>query len=499
LRALTCDLPLARSAPHGTLYVPAFTARNIVDELRVKCRFGLRAAEGGDAADSVHTDGNGAWVHDADGCAAVLALCDVASHEAECPFELLTCAHGPLHELPLCGAQFRRADQPAHDRACALRPRPCAQGCAALLPPRALRDALERGGGDDAERAIAALVAHTHAHGVCSHSGVIICDTLLSVMAENVAHAGVQREACSLLKALTTDAVRPLIVIAAVVGAVRAAVGAHLQDESVHVQACLALRQCAGGATYNESEHKFALALAAAGGLRAVLDDMRAFPSSASVQEAACGALHRITRPDENTVAAGSSGGIEALVAAMSAHGAHAGVQERACGALANMAANADNKAKAGSTGAIEAVVAAMNAHGAHAHVQVYACWALRSMAVIADNQAKAGSTGAIEAIVAVMNAHGAHAGVQEHACWALANIAANAATHVKAGSSGAIEAVVAAMSAHGAHAGLQERACYALANWAVASRAAATAAAAAASAAAQRASAAAAQHGCQR
>jgi hypothetical protein len=193
-----------RSTPHATLYAPSFTVRSIVDELRVKCRFGLRAADGGD--DAAGVDSNAAWVHDADGCAAVLALCDVTSHEEACPFELLTCAHGPLHELPLCGAQFRRADALAHDRACAVRPRACAHGCAALLPPRALRDALERGG-DDAERALAALVTHTHAHGVCSHSGVNICDMVLSVMAENVAHAGVQREACSLLDALTTDVI----------------------------------------------------------------------------------------------------------------------------------------------------------------------------------------------------------------------------------------------------------------------------------------------------
>ncbi len=192
MRADTC-LPLARSTPHIALCVPTFTVRSIVDELRVKCRFGLRAADGGDdAAGSADADGDGAWVHDADGCAAVLALSAVASHEAVCPFEQLTCTHGPLHELPLCGAQFRRADQPAHDGACVVRPPPCAQGCGALLPPRALHDALERGG-NDAECAIAALVTHTQAHRVCLHSGVIICDMLLALMAANVAHAGVQR------------------------------------------------------------------------------------------------------------------------------------------------------------------------------------------------------------------------------------------------------------------------------------------------------------------
>jgi hypothetical protein len=361
-------------------------------------------------------------VHDADGCAAVLALSDVASHEAACPFELLTCPHGPLYALPLCGAQFRRAEQSAHDRVCALRPRACVHGCAALLPPRAVRDALERGG-DDAERAVAALLMHSQARGVCSHSGVVICDMLLAVMADNVEHAGVQREACALLAALTTEAVRPVMVISTVVRAMLAALGAHPQDKSLHVQACLVLRQLARGTTNNESG-QFALALAAAGGLQAVLDVMRAHPSSAAVQEAACVAVLQITHSaDENKVAAGGAGAIEAVISTLNAHASHPGVQVYACWALANMATNDDNQAKAGCAGAFEAVIAAMNSHGAHAGLQEAACWALANLAANVDNEAKAGSAGAIETAVTAMNAHGANAGVQLYACEALKNI----------------------------------------------------------------------------
>jgi hypothetical protein len=140
-----------------------------------------------------------------------------------------------------------------------------------------------------------------------------------------------------LLKALTTDAVRPVIYIAAVAGAVLAAMRAHPQDESLHVQACLALQQLAGGATNKESEHHFALAVSAAGGLCAVLDAMREHLSSAAVQEAACGALRRITHAAKNKVAAGRAGAIQAVTAAMNAHGAHAAVQKKACRALRNI------------------------------------------------------------------------------------------------------------------------------------------------------------------
>jgi hypothetical protein len=265
---------------------------------------------------------------------------------------------------------------------------------------------------------------------------VFICDTLLSLMADNVAHAGVQRKACSLLEALTTDAVRPVMSMATVGGAVLAAMRAHPQEEGLHVQACLALQQLAGGATNSDIYHEFGMALAAAGGLCAVLDAMRAHPArSAAVQEAACGALRRITHAAENKVAAGRAGAIRAVVTAMNAHGAYASVQEQACAALAVMAVNDDNVAKACSFGAIEAVVTAMNAHGAHAGVQAQACWALRNLtADNDDNQAKAGSAGAIEAVVAAAHTHGVHARVQEHACRALVSLTANKA---KAGSAG--------------------------------------------------------------
>jgi hypothetical protein len=55
-----------------------------------------------------------------------------------------------------------------------------------------------------------------------------------------------------------------------------------------------------GGAVYNEKDNNFGVAVVVIGGLQAVLHAIRAHPSSAVVQEAACGALKRITQPAEN-------------------------------------------------------------------------------------------------------------------------------------------------------------------------------------------------------
>ena len=70
-------------------------------------------------------------------------------------------------------------------------------------------------------------------------------------------------------------------------------------------------------------------------------------------------------------VAIAAAGGIEAVVAAMRAHAGSAVVQEYARWALCNLAFNnADNQFAIAAAGGIEAVVAAMRAHAGSAGVQ---------------------------------------------------------------------------------------------------------------------------------
>jgi hypothetical protein len=219
--------------------MPSFVVRAICDSLRVYCRFGLRAnpaAAGAAGAGAAAA----AWVVDADGCDAVLALGDVAAHEATCGFKILTCAHGPRHGLPPCGVQFRRREQATHDDACAMRPMPCAHGCDALMPPAMVLSALAHGGAD-AEHAIAALAARKREDGMCAHTAAAMCDALLRTMEASISHLGVQREACALLVAFTLNETRYSLAVTALVGAVLAALAAHPEAEDLHEEACGAL------------------------------------------------------------------------------------------------------------------------------------------------------------------------------------------------------------------------------------------------------------------
>ena len=99
-------------------------------------------------------------------------------------------------------------------------------------------------------------------------------------------------------------------------------------------------------------------------------------------QQNGCGALWELAVNAENRVAIAAAGGVEAVVAAMRAHAADAMVQQNGCGALASLAANsAENKVAIAAAGGVEAVKAAMRAHSGDTAVQQWVNDTLRELA----------------------------------------------------------------------------------------------------------------------
>ena len=80
----------------------AYALREVVDALRVYCRFGLRE------------DDRGGWIPDPAACQAQMSLGEVAAHEAKCEHAMEVCPFAG------CGVQRRRRDADAHDAAAAL-------------------------------------------------------------------------------------------------------------------------------------------------------------------------------------------------------------------------------------------------------------------------------------------------------------------------------------------------------------------------------------------
>ena len=99
-RQRTCPECRADTAP-GAPLPTNWTVRAQVDELRVRCRFGVKE------------EGDG-WVADEAGCPAQLALDGAAAHEAACGFATTTCPFAG------CGVELRRDQADAHDAAFAV-------------------------------------------------------------------------------------------------------------------------------------------------------------------------------------------------------------------------------------------------------------------------------------------------------------------------------------------------------------------------------------------
>jgi hypothetical protein len=125
---------------------------------------------------------------------------------------------------------------------------------------------------------------------------------------------------------------------------------------------------------------------------------MQAHKTSAGVQEQACAAMKNLAVNPDNQVAVAAAGGIVAVVAAMQAHKRSAGVQEMACRALRNLAANNDNNEDAiSAAGGIEALTTAMETHQARALLQEYACAALLNLACNASLRGRIKAAGGVE------------------------------------------------------------------------------------------------------
>ncbi|KAJ1492030.1 hypothetical protein T484DRAFT_1772916 [Baffinella frigidus] len=105
-----------------------------------------------------------------------------------------------------------------------------------------------------------------------------------------------------------------------------------------------------------------------------ILSLMGRFESSAVVQAAGCWALYSRTGDAENEVAIAAKGGIEAIVKAMAAHGSNAGVQVAGCKALSGLAGNANNHLAMATKGGIDAIVMAMWTRRSNAGVQEDGC-----------------------------------------------------------------------------------------------------------------------------
>jgi len=103
---------------------------------------------------------------------------------------------------------------------------------------------------------------------------------------------------------------------------------------------------------------------------------------SAAVQEQALSKLGALAvHGDKNKVALAARGGIEAVVDAMKKHFTNPAVHDAGLWALLNLAAHAETSVAIAAKGGIDVVVRAMSAHRSNVGVQARGCWALENVA----------------------------------------------------------------------------------------------------------------------
>ena len=125
------------------------------------------------------------------------------------------------------------------------------------------------------------------------------------------------------------------------------------------LQACLVLWNCCANCPENKRR-----AAAAPGVADMLLAAMRAFPSEAPVQEAACGALATLAMDPEFAAAAGAAGAVQAVTATLRGSLASKEVADAACRALAALLA--DTPANAQRAVAEQAAKVLQQARAAH-------------------------------------------------------------------------------------------------------------------------------------
>ena len=274
-------------------------------------------------------------------------------------------------------------------------------------------------------------------------------DAVVRAMAAHGLSAGVQQAGCRALQNIGwNEENRVAIAAKGGIEAVVRAMAAHGSSAAVQQAGCAALTNLAA------NNDGIKVAIVAKDGIEAVVKAMAGHGSSVGVQEDGCWALANIASCESfglylirwnapTRVAIAAKGGIEAVVRAMAAHESSEGVQRAGCAALKNFAAyNDGNKVAIAAKDGIEAILKAMAGHGSSVGVQEDGCWALANIASCesfglylirwnAETRIAIAAKGSIEAVVRAMGAHESSSGVQAAGCWALQNLALNAKNQV--------------------------------------------------------------------
>lgn len=122
---------------------------------------------------------------------------------------------------------------------------------------------------------------------------------------------------------------------------------AHSVDAGVQTRCC---RHLSLAARRSDADN---VAIAAVGGIEAVVAALTAHPEAEGVQQQGCRALGKMARNHSANHAIAAAGGIEAIVVALTTHPRAEGVQDKGCNALDHLVNDPGHQAAIKASGAI--------------------------------------------------------------------------------------------------------------------------------------------------
>ncbi|KAL9188497.1 hypothetical protein ACHAXT_006875 [Thalassiosira profunda] len=224
----------------------------------------------------------------------------------------------------------------------------------------------------------------------------------------------VQKSACSALRNLSLEEpIIPTLRSLRFDSLVIEAMNAYPDSEELQESACTFLLNL-GCSSLEASEE-----ICSVGGIEAIVAAMRTIPTSASLQQASCGALSALMKEDAHKSIAASAGAIDAVICLIVTHLDQVEVLENAVQVMANLSSVQQCTKTIADAGGISTVVELMKAHPCSLELIHSASEFLRNMALVDPEYANE-ACGAISPILNCMEEHPDNARLKEEACHAL-------------------------------------------------------------------------------
>ncbi|KAL7541290.1 hypothetical protein ACHAXR_010895 [Thalassiosira sp. AJA248-18] len=239
-------------------------------------------------------------------------------------------------------------------------------------------------------------------------------DALAKIMKSNPRKKMVQKAACSTLRNLSKEeSIIPILLSKGFDSLVIDAMDSYSDCEELQENACTFLMNMG---SYSP---EVSVKICSGKGIHCLVKTMQTIPTSSSVQQASCGALHAITKGDAHKSMAISAGVVDAIIYLMLVHPNENKVLENAVNVLTNLSSLKKCTKTIADAGGISTVIETMRSNPTSTGLILSGSRFIQNMA-LSDSEYANEALGGITPILGCMDEHPACAKLVEESCKAL-------------------------------------------------------------------------------